>query len=215
MSKITRLETIHTHLSIRLQYFINRLLRLEHFEFTKEVFDNYTQTVGQGTVMQAEIKDHCDSLRGILLACRHGLAGTNPEGFEEWGYEFAEDPEQPLAPYDPYADILGYLRGGLNISCMALSPALLRFIELLPEVAADRAERDVFAKDGVLLRVDDEGQTHPMTQEELRCRGDQALLDALEESMFATTYAEDMLRIQQLATERGDLQQIQDLVEQA
>jgi hypothetical protein len=215
MSKISRLEAVHTHLTIRLHYYITHLLRLDQYEFTPDIFDNYTKSVGQGTVMQAEIDDHCDSLRAIEEACHHGLAGTSPDGFEEYGYEFNPEPEEPDLPYDPYTDIFGYLAGGANISCMMLSPALLRFIELLPEVAAELAERDVEAKDGVLLHLEDDGTSRPMTRSELLRKGNRAVLDAVEESLFATTYAEDMLRIQQLATERGDLQQILDLVEQA
>jgi hypothetical protein len=208
MNKIARLETIHTHLCIRLQYYINRLLRLEQYAFTQDDFDNYTKSVGQGTIMQAEIDDHCNSLRAIEAACQHGLAGTIPEGYTEDGYEFTEHPETPELPYDPYTDILGYLAGGANVSCLTLSPALLRFIELLPEVAAERAERDVEAKDGVLMRMDDEGGCRPMTRSELLRAGNRAVLDAVEESLFATTYAQDMLRIQELAHARGDLQQI-------
>lgn len=212
MSKITALETIHTHLSVRMQYFISRLLRVEQYEFTPETFDHYTKSVGQATIMQAEIDDHCNSLTAIEAACQHGMAGTLPEGYTEDGYEFTEHPETPELPYDPYTDILGYLTGGGNISCLTLSPALLRFIELLPEVAAERAERDVEAKDGVLLYVGDDGQTRPMTRSELLRAGNRAVLAAVEESLFATTYAQDMLRVQELAHARGDLQQILDLL---
>ena len=208
MSKITALETVHTHLSLRIQYFITRLLRVEQYEFTPETFDHYTKSVGQATIMQAEIEDHCDSLRAIEAACQHGLKGTDPVGFEEYGYEFMEEPQQPELPYDPYTDILGYLTGGANVSCLTLSPALLRFIELLPEVAAERAERDVEAKDGVLLHVGDDGQTRPMTRSELLRHGNRSVLDAVEQSLFATTYADDMLRIQEVAHARGDLQQL-------
>lgn len=214
MSKITRLEAVHTHLTIRLHYYITRLLRLDQYEFTPDIFDNYTKSVGQGTIMQAEIDDHCDSLRHIAAACRHGLAGTAPEGFEEYGYEWREDIQEPEGPYDPYVDILGYLTGGANISCLSLSPALLRFIELLPEVAAERAERDVEAKDGVLLYLEEDGGTRPMTRSELLRQGNRAVLEAAEQSLFATTYAEDMLRVQELASTRGDLQQILDLLAQ-
>lgn len=208
MSKITALETIHTHLCVRMQYFISRLLRVEQYEFTPETFDHYTKSVGQATIMQAEIDDHCDSLRAIEAACQHGLKGTDPVGFEEYGYEFLDEPQEPELPYDPYTDILGYLTGGTNISCLTLSPALLRFIELLPEVAAERAERDVEGKDRVLLYVEDDGQTRPMTRSELLRQGNRAVLDAVEESLFATAYADDMLRIQELARARGDLHQI-------
>jgi hypothetical protein len=208
MNKIARLETIHTHLCIRLQYYINRLLRLEQYAFTQDDFDNYTKSVGQGTVMQAEIEDHCNSLTAIEAACQHGLAGTIPEGYTEDGYEFTEEPETPELPYDPYTDILGYLTGGGNISCLTLSPALLRFIELLPEVAAERAERDVEGKDRVLLYVGDDGQTRPMTRSELLRQGNRSVVHAMEESLFATTYADDMLRIKELAHARGDLHQI-------
>ncbi|TGE03340.1 hypothetical protein [Hymenobacter fodinae] len=214
MSKISRLEAVHTHLTIRLHYYITRLLRLDQYEFTTDIFDNYTKSVGQGTIMQAEIDDHCDSLRHIEDACHHGLAGTSPEGFEEYGYEWHEDVQEPEGPYDPYVDILGYLTGGGNISCLTLSPALLRFIELLPEVAAEIAERDVEAKDGVLLYVEDDGTSRPMTRGELLRKGNRAVLNAVEESLFATTYATDMLRVQELASTRGDLQQILDLLEQ-
>jgi len=58
------------------------------------------------------------------------------------------------------------------------SPALLRNIELLPDVAADRAERDANAQDGVLLHVNDDGITRPMTQRELRRRGNRAVLES-------------------------------------
>ncbi|MDF7810931.1 hypothetical protein [Hymenobacter sp. YC55] len=212
MSKITQLETVHTHLTMRLHYFITRLLRVEQYEFTPETFDYYTKSVGQGTIMQAEIEDHCDSLRAIEAACHHGLAGTAPEGFEEYGYEFTEAPEVPLLPYDPYTDILGYLAGGANISCLTLSPALLRFIELLPEVAAERAERDATGQDGVLMRFDEVGDCRPMTRSELLRAGNKAVLEAVEESLFATTYADDMQRIQELAHARGDLRQILSLI---
>ena len=212
MNKITALETIHTHLCVRMHYFISRLLRVEQYEFTPETFDHYTKSVGQATIMQAEIEDHCNSLTAIEAACQHGLAGTIPEGYTEDGYEFAEEPETPELPYDPYTDILGYFTGGANISCRTLSPALLRFIELLPEVAAERAERDVEAKDGVLMRLDDEGSCRPMTRSELLRAGNRSVVDAVEQSLFATTYANDMLRIQQLAHARGDLHQILDLL---
>lgn len=208
MSKITALETVHTHLSVRMQYFITRLLRLEQYEFTPETFDHYTKSVGHATIMQAEIEDHCDSLRAIEAACHHGLGGTAPEGYDEFGYEFTEQPETPALPYDPYTDILGYLNGGANISCLTLSPALLRFIELLPEVAAERAERDVAGKDGVLMRFSEEGDCQPMTRSELLRAGNRSVLDAVEQSLFATSYANELRRIQELAHSRGDLQQI-------
>lgn len=95
-----------------------------------------------------------------------------------------------------------------NISCLSLSPALLRFIELLPEVATDRAERDVAAKDGVLLHVGDDGTTRPMARSELRRLGNRAVVHATEDSFFATIYADELMRIQQLAHARGDLQQL-------
>ncbi|WP_375438144.1 hypothetical protein [uncultured Hymenobacter sp.] len=215
MSKIAALETVHTHLTIRLHYFITRLLRVEQYEFTPETFDYYTKSVGQGTIMQAEIDDHCNSLRGIEAACQHGLAGTAPEGYDEDGYEFTEEPETPQQPYDPYTDILGYLAGGANISCLTLSPALLRFIELLPTVAAERAERNVEAQDGVLLRMDDAGGCRPMTRSELLRAGNKAVLDAVDQSLFASTYAADMRRVQELAMVRDDFRQILDLVQQA
>ena len=212
MSKIDRLETIHTRLAIRRQYFVFRLLRLDQYEFTPDSFDHYTKSVGQATIMQAEIEDHCASLKAIEAACHHGLNGTIPEGYEEDGYEFTQDPETPDLPYDAYTDILGYLHGGSNVSCRTLSPPLLRFIELLPTVATERAERDLHAKDGVLLHVHADGSTRPMTTEELHRRGDHKLLDALEDSLFATTYAQEMQQIQLLAKQRGDLQQVLDLL---
>ncbi|MBO3273210.1 hypothetical protein [Hymenobacter defluvii] len=212
MSKIQHFETVNTHLHVRMQYFINRLLRAEQYEFTPESFDYYTKTVGQATIMQAEIEDHRDSLAHIEAACQHGLAGTIPEGYEEDGYEFTKDPETPELPYDPYTDMLGYLHGGGNISCLTLSPALLRFIELLPDVAAERAERDATGQDGVLLYVNDDGSTRPMTQRELRRQGNRAVLEAAEEALFATAYAADMQQVKTLAEQRGDLQQILDLL---
>lgn len=208
MSKIERLETIHIRLAIRRQYFVFRLLRLDQYQFTPETFEEYTKSVGQATIMQAEIEDHCSSLRAIAAACHHGLNGTIPEGYEEDGYEFTEEPETPDLPYDAYTDILGYLHGGGNVSCRTLSPPLKRFIELLPSVAAECAERDLHAKDGVLLHVNDDGSTRPMTQPELLRRGDQAQLEALELSLFAETYASELQQIQRLAEQRGDLRQI-------
>jgi hypothetical protein len=208
MHKIERLETVHTRLAIRRQYFVFRLLRLDQYAFTPETFEEYTKSVGQATVMQAEIEDHCSSLRAIEAACHHGLNGTIPEGYAEDGYEFTEDPETPLQPYDAYTDILGYLHGGANVSCLVLSPPLRRFIELLPTVAAECAERDLHARDGVLLHVNDDGSTRPMTMDELQRRGDHKLLDALEDSLFAETYAQELQQIQRLAEQRGDLQQI-------
>ncbi|RSK23953.1 hypothetical protein [Hymenobacter metallilatus] len=213
MSKINHLETVYGHLSIRANYFVNRLLRLDQYEFTPEIFDHYTKSVGQATIMQAEIDDHCDSLEHIAQACKHGLEGTEPEHYREFGYEFTEEMEAPELPYDPYADILGYLAGGANISCMTLSPALLRFIELLPEVAADRAERDVEAKDGILLYLNDDGSSRPMTRSELLRKGNRTVMEAAEQSLFATTYAEDMLRVQELARTRGSLQEMLKLLD--
>lgn len=212
MSKISHLQTVSTHLHVRMHYFINRLLRAEQYEFTPETFDYYTRTVGQATIMQAEIEDHCNSLRSIAAACQHGFDGTIPEGYEEDGYEFSEDPQTPELPYDPYTDILGYLHGGGNISCLTLSPALLRFIELLPDVAAERAERNAKGEDGTLLCHDEEGGLRPMTQRELRRQGNQAVLEAAEEALFAEAYATDMQQIKALVEQRGDLQQILDLL---
>jgi hypothetical protein len=208
MSKLDRLTTVSAHLAIRKHYFVSRLLRLDQYQFTPETFEDYTKSVGQATIMEAEIQDHCLSLRAIEAACQHGLNGTIPDGYQEDGYEFTEEPETPLLPYDAYSDILGYLHGGSNISCLTLSPALRRFIELLPDVAAERAERDATAQDGVLLYVEDDGSTRPMTQRELRRRGNQTVMDAMEEVLFATAYADDLQQIQQIAEQRGDLQQI-------
>jgi len=212
MRKTDHLHSIHARLAIRRQYFISRLLRLDQYAFTPKTFAEYTKSVGQATVMQAELEDHCRSLKAIEAACHHGLNGTIPEGYSEDGYEFTQEPETPELPYDAYTDILGYLHGGANISCLTLSPPLKRFIELLPSVAADCAERDLHAKDGGLLHVLDDGSTRPMTQTELLRRGDQAQLEALELSLFADTYAQDLAQIHQLAQRRGDLQQILDLL---
>jgi len=212
MTKTDHLDSIHARLAIRQQYFVFRLLRLEQYQFTPETFEEYTKSVGQATIMQLEIEDHCASLKAIEAACHHGLNGTIPEGYEEDGYEFTEEPETPELPYDAYTDILGYLHGGGNVSCLTLSPPLKRFIELLPSVAAECAERDLHAKDGVLLHVNDDGSTRPMTQPELLRRGDQAQLEALELSLFAETYAQDLAQLQQLVQQRGDFRHLLDLL---
>lgn len=212
MSKTSRLESIHTHLAVRKSNYLQQLLRADQLGLSLATWENYTQCVGQATVMQAEIEDHCQSLQAIEDACQHGLAGTIPDGYTEDGYEFAEEPETPELPYDPYTDILGYLTGGGNISCLTLSPALLHFIERLPEVAADQAERDVKGKDRVLLRHDDNGGMRPMTKSELRRQGNRAVVHATEQSFFAATYADELRRIQEVAHARGDFQLILELL---
>lgn len=210
MTKINQLQHVHLSLRLRAHQYLKRMLRPAQYALTGEVSDEHAHNVGFAVQLQTEIEEHCDSLAHIAAACQHGLTGTIPEGYAEDGYEFTEDPITPLLPYDPYTDILGYLHGGGNISCLTLSPFLLRFIAVLPEAAARRAEHD--ATQRVLLYVDEDGNTRPMTQRELRRQGNKAVMEAMDNSLFATTYADEMQQIKTLAGQRGDWQQILDLL---
>jgi len=209
-TKINRLSSVHTLLGLRAHQYLKRLLRPVEYALTADTSDEHAQNVGFAVQLQTEINEHCDSLAHIAAACQHGLTGTSPEGYEEDGYEFTEEPHTPELPYDPYTDILGYLHGGGNISCLTLSPLLLRFISVLPEAAALRAEHDVAQR--TLLQVNEDGSTRPMTRRELRQRGNRDVVEAVEDSLFAETYAADLQQITTLAEQRGDLQQILDLL---
>lgn len=131
---------------------------------------------------------------------------------ERGSNEWRKDMQIPEQPYGPYADSLGYLTGGANISCRTLSPALRCFIKLLPEVAADRSECDVEGKYRVLLYPQEDSGTRPLIRSEVLRLGNRAVLDAVEDSLLATAHAHHMVRMQELTSTRGDLQQILDLL---
>ena len=211
MSKIQSLETVKGYIEIRRHRFVQHVQYLQ-FTNSHDVadYDKSLMIIGQATVLMSELYSHCMCLLGITAACEHGLAGTRPAGDEEWVREFGPFTENgEPAGYDPYQIILNYLTGvSLYLPCLTLSPALLAFIDMMPEMAGKSFEQDLFEQHGVLTHVDGDGTARPATDAEVQRLGDNAVLQALEQSFFATTYAADMAQVKDLVEQRGCFHQI-------
>lgn len=205
MSKIEGLKAVRQHLTLYRSAVVRGLL---YREIEPESRARRLTQLGEYTLLLEEIKDHLHNLSDIVVACRHGLAGTEPAGYDPWGggdYDEAR-------PYNPYEEIAECLQSGCSVSVLTLSPELLGYIESLPD-----AERRTsvfllgFFGKAPWQRDTETGKLRALTDEETARWPESSMMESMEQNFFALTYAEEMAHALTLTNERADLQLILDL----
>ena len=203
MTKIPGLQAIQDHIHLCRFAYLRTILYQEEGELTPEQQQDYQFQIGHMTILREELKDHLSNLRGLATACAHGLAGTQPEDYEEW-----QDDEQ--VPYDCYAEMAYYLSGESTVRPHRLSPSVLAYIEEMPR-------RDQVHAEGFLQMMGGELQTlvagTPGTESaRYEHVGISAALEAIDTTAFVETYVADMARVEELIIHRGSLAEIAELL---
>jgi hypothetical protein len=211
MLKIQGLRAVRTSLQLFSRSVVNRVLNPNRAPLAPVDYDQHIQFAGQAAILLGEVDDHLYYLPLLREACECGIHGTVPEGYEEDGYEGWPEAATPDAPFNAYEAMRLLLGTESTFGVLSLSPALLSYIETLPE---QRRRGAMTIQDGeVPMTTTDTGDYRPMTPAEIERMGDKALLSALEEYQFAQTYADDLARVKALVEQRGDLHQILALLE--
>jgi hypothetical protein len=210
MNKIEGLRSIRHAVKFSRHAIVRRILEPAGPSVASADYHQDVLVIGQATLLMAELDDHLYYLPLLQQACQAGLDGTATFGYEDDGYEGQPEPHRPTEPFNPYRAMALLLRTTSPFGSLTLSPALLRYVELLPE---QRRRSAVGHQDGEILLTDDgKGGHRPMTPAEIGRLGDKVLAEALEETLFVQTYAQDLARVKQLVEQRGDLQQIRELL---
>ena len=211
MNKIEGLRSIRHAVKFSRHAIVRRILEPSSPPEASAEYNQDVLVIGQATLLMAEIDDHLYYLPLLQQAAQAGIDGTTTFGYEDDGYEGQAEPSAPTEPFDPYTALRLLLRTDSPFGTLSLSPALLRYVELLPD---QRRRSAVRHQDGeVLLTPDNKGGYRPMTPDEIGRLGDSVLADALEETMFVQTYASDLARVRQLVEQRGDLHEILALLQ--
>lgn len=167
-----------------------------------EKTDDYLQRLGEMVLFADECECHVWSLQQLNEHIVHGLHGTMPEGYDPT--EVLDD--EPVGPYDPYAEMLRIITLDVGPCPLVLSARLKRAIQLLPV-----AEQQAFAKrpaDLVECYVNPDGSVRPMTEQEITTRQDAHHAELMVHTEFTVTYAADMAQLHRLATQRGNLKEM-------
>ena len=206
MSKIEGLQTLRDHIEQTNEVWAH-ILVLHPLSEPENRLDRLRH-IGERALLLAELDDHLHNLSGIVAACRHGLAGNVPDDYSPNNYGLSDT----STPYDPYATILEHLGAEDRVSVLQLSPALLAFIEGLPEWERSSSATllDFFGK--ATWQPDPvTGKLRPLTEEETKRWPESSMMKSIEQTFFAIPYAEDMAKALTLTEARCDLQQILDL----
>lgn len=203
MSKIKGLQTLRDHLELTNEVWSHILLL--HPLSEPENRTTHLRQIGERTLLLVELDDHLHNLNGIVAACRHGLAGTGPAS--------PRSPIPSLLPEPapcPYSAILEIMTAEDRVSVLQLSPALLAYIDQLPEQerATSAFHLDFFGK--ATWEPDETGKLRPLTYEETVRWPESSMMKSVEQTFFALTYAEDMANALATVEAGGELQRILD-----
>jgi hypothetical protein len=206
MPKIDGLQTIKTKLKLSQLAYVRSLLYQSKQARARR--DEYLQAAGLLAVLLAEVGDHIHNLKAIQQAAAHGLAATVPDDYDEWGYGEHDESK----PYDPYADMLYALESESSVSCLELSRELEIYIDSVPEMERRTGNGLAQLFGSALVNWQPDGTARPLTEAERNQYGEEAMIRGVEETLFSTSYAQDMQRVKLLAQARAPFARIMELL---
>jgi hypothetical protein len=198
MSKFQSLAKIHESIGITRAPVLNTLL---FSDLTAAKRKRLVIEAGELTLLRAEIDGHKHALQLADLACEHGRAGTIPDRWEEWGGGEAYDPHQEVVDSLEWAPGRG----------AGMSPALLEYIDQLPQQSSQRFV-------DMLQQAQNAAPLLPAVTAEKITSGDAGQMghglyvESLQDTLFASSYADDLAQAMHLAKQKGDFEQISQLI---
>lgn len=193
--------------TFKMDRFCNERTAVYEQDAIDEAYSKPRFWIGYFHALIAECKDHRKTLLWIRKACEHGLVGTEPDDYDEWGYG---DNEAPV-PYDAYTEVIELLQAEDRCPPLKLSPSLRAHLEVMPASAG--AKMDVFAgwlkEAGIAtysFGADGSATTQPPGATD--SWGLDAQVEAVSLTVFAETYDADMAELLRLAQARAPFPQL-------
>jgi hypothetical protein len=175
---------------------------------------DYQLGLGRMVLIAMECGDICWALGLIRDECQHGIAGTEPEGYDPFFNGDGNPPLDEPRPYDAYTEMGWYLwpdetPHGLGLD---LSKSVLDAVgSLLVSKAGLKSYSDAQGM-RLMTRDSDEDEFRPMTDAEITKHSRREESEVMEGCVFTVGFNEDIARLRQLVAERGSLTEILDLI---